>query len=105
MQADPRRLQGVPHSLVPGLGLGLVIPVGEHPLDPQLPGQGGNDLSRATVAQDQPAPLGGQGLVQVHDAAVNKLHPPILGMGQGRQNVLIEKKNTPDLAGTGEGGV
>ena len=78
-------------------GLGLVIVGSKHRLSPKAGSQLRNVLCRLAVQHDQAGggPLGVQPecLVQLHQAGLNKFHPPV-GPGQGVQNVGVKHKHT-----------
>ena len=78
-------------------GLGLVIVGSKHRLSPKACGQLRNALCGLAVQHDQtgggPMAVLPKCLVQLHQAGLDKFHPPV-GAWQGVQDVGVKHKHT-----------
>jgi len=76
--------------------------VEEHGVGPVFGGQPRNFVARDAVADDQPAPLRLQRLLQFRDAGMDELDPPVGPVGKRIQDFPVENEDAGHLPGAFE---
>ena len=74
----------------------FIIAMGINVADAEPDGELGNRLERPAVPDDQAAPAGAQGLIQLHQRAMDELDAPIPAVRQGIQDVPVEHEDAID---------
>jgi len=99
-EADALVGQGLCNPAVTLDGGRLVIAVGKHLVDPDLPGQLRNHLHRPAMAHQQPGPRAArrarqriERVIELAHAVPDKLHPAVLSPRQGIKDVAVEHKH------------